>query len=84
MADDLADAMRRNPHLKVFSANGYYDLATPFYATEFDLTHLGLEPAERKNVTFGFYPSGHMIYLDQTSLQQTKADLSRFYDDAAP
>ena len=84
VGDDLGDAMRRNPHLKVFSANGYYDLATPFYATEFDLTHLGLEPAQRKNISFGFYPSGHMIYLDQPSLQQTKADLSRFYDDAAP
>jgi carboxypeptidase C (cathepsin A) len=84
VADDLGDAMRRNPHLKVFSANGYYDLATPFYATEFDLTHLGLEPAQRKNISFGFYASGHMIYLDQKSLEQTKADLSRFYDDAAP
>ncbi|AHX15062.1 peptidase S10 [Dyella jiangningensis] len=84
VGDDLGDAMRRNPHLKVFSANGYYDLATPFYATEFDLSHLGLEPAERKNITYGFYPSGHMIYIDQQSLQQSKADLSRFYDDAAP
>ncbi len=84
VGSDLGDAMRRNPHLKVFSANGYYDLATPFYATEFDLSHLGLEPTQRKNIMYGFYPSGHMIYLDQTSLQQSKADIARFYDDAAP
>jgi len=84
VGSDLGDAMRRNPHLKVFSANGYYDLATPFYATEFDLTHLGLEPAQLRNISYGFYPSGHMIYLDQKSLEQTKTDLSRFYDDAAP
>ena len=81
---DLADAMRRNPHLKVFSANGYYDLATPFYATEFDLGHLGLDPAIRKNIEFGFYPSGHMIYFDVDALKQVKADLARFYDEAAP
>lgn len=81
---DLAEAMRRNPHLKVFSANGYYDLATPFYATEFDLGHLGLEPAVSKNIEFGFYPSGHMIYFDVDALKQLKADLSRFYDEAAP
>ena len=81
---DLAAAMRRNPHLKVFSANGYYDLATPFYATEFDLGHLGLEPAIRKNIEFGFYPSGHMIYFDIDALKQVKADLARFYDEAAP
>lgn len=81
---DLAEAMRRNPHLKVFSANGYYDLATPFYATEFDLTHLGLDPAISKNIEFGFYPSGHMIYFDVDALKLLKADLARFYDEAAP
>jgi carboxypeptidase C (cathepsin A) len=80
---DLAGAMRRNPHLKVFSANGYYDLATPFYATQFDLGHLGLEPSISKNIEFGFYPSGHMIYFDVNALKQVKADLSRFYDEAA-
>ena len=76
--------MRRNPHLKVFSANGYYDLATPFYAIEFDLGHLGLEPVIRKNIEFAFYPSGHMIYFDVDALKQVKADLARFYDEAAP
>ena len=81
---DLADAMRRNPHLKVFSANGYYDLATPFHATEFDLDHLALDPAIAKNIEFGFYPSGHMIYFDVDALKQLKADLARFYDEAAP
>ncbi len=30
VAGDLAAAIRKNPHLKVFSANGYFDLATPF------------------------------------------------------
>ena len=84
VGSDLAGAMRRNPHLKVFSANGYYDLATPFYATEFDLGHLGLDPAIRKNIEFGFYPSGHMIYFDVDALKQVKADLARFYDEAAP
>jgi carboxypeptidase C (cathepsin A) len=84
VGSDLAAAMRRNPHLKVFSANGYFDLATPFYATEFDLGHLGLEPSLSKNIEFGFYPSGHMIYFDVNALKQVKADLSRFYDEAAP
>jgi carboxypeptidase C (cathepsin A) len=84
VGNDLGDAIRRNPHLKVFSANGYYDLATPFYATEFDLGHLGLDASLRKNIQYGFYPSGHMIYLDTASLTQLKADLSRFYDEAAP
>ena len=50
VAGDLADAMRKNPKLKVFSANGYFDLATPFFSTEYDLDHMYLEPALRSNV----------------------------------
>ncbi len=84
VGSDLADTMRRNPHLRVFSANGYYDLATPFYATEFDLGHLSLDPVIRNNIEYGFYPSGHMIYFDIDALKQVKADLARFYDEAAP
>jgi carboxypeptidase C (cathepsin A) len=78
VAADLASAIRKNPHLKVFSANGYFDLATPFFATEFDLDHMGLEPALRGNVQFGYYPSGHMIYLNVDALHQLKDDLAAF------
>ena len=59
---------------KVFSANGYFDLATPFFATEYDLAHMNLEPALRGNVQFGYYPSGHMIYLNVDALTQLKDD----------
>lgn len=84
VAGDLAHAMRTNPNLKVLSLNGYYDFATPFFNTEYDLAHMQLDPALRSNVQFGFYPSGHMIYLNTDALQQLKTDLSRFYDQAAP
>ncbi|HZB89265.1 MAG TPA: peptidase S10 [Terracidiphilus sp.] len=78
VAGDLAGAIREEPHLQVFSANGYFDLATPFFATEFDLDHMGLEPELRGNVHFGYYPSGHMIYLNVDALHRLKADLSAF------
>ena len=82
VAADLASAIRKNPHLKVFSANGYFDLATPFFATEYDLSHMDLEPALRGNVQFGYYPSGHMIYLNVEALHQLKDDLAAFIDKA--
>ena len=81
-AVDLADAMRKNPHLKVFSANGYFDLATPFFATEFDLSHMLLPPALKGNVQFGYYPAGHMVYLNVEALKMLHADMDRFYDEA--
>jgi carboxypeptidase C (cathepsin A) len=82
VAADLASAIRKNPHLHVFSANGYFDLATPFFATEYDLEHMNLEPALRGNVQFGYYPSGHMIYLNVEALHKLRDDLSAFITSA--
>jgi carboxypeptidase C (cathepsin A) len=83
VAGDLADAMRKNPRLKVFSANGLFDLATPFFITEYDLAHMQLDPKLRGNIEFGYYPSGHMIYLNVEALKQLKSDLAGFYSRAA-
>jgi carboxypeptidase C (cathepsin A) len=81
-AMDLADAMRKNPRLKVFSANGYFDLATPFFATEYDLSHMSLPAPLAGNVSFGYYPAGHMVYLNVEALKEMKADMAKFYASA--
>ncbi|MHB8198328.1 MAG: S10 family peptidase [Vulcanimicrobiaceae bacterium] len=80
VAVDLAQAMTYNPNLKIYSANGYFDLATPYLATVYTLQHLNINPALQKNITFGFYHSGHMIYLHTAALAQYKANLARWYD----
>jgi carboxypeptidase C (cathepsin A) len=77
---DLREAMGKNPNLKVFSANGYFDFATPFFETEYTLDHMGLDPSLQKNITYGYYESGHMIYLHTPALVELKRDLARFYD----
>jgi carboxypeptidase C (cathepsin A) len=82
VAPDLAEAMTQNPQLKVFSANGYYDFATPFFATTYTLQHLEIAPPLKQNISYGFYQSGHMIYLDDSALAAYKADLGRWYDNA--
>jgi carboxypeptidase C (cathepsin A) len=82
VALDLSAAMRENPHLKVYSLNGIYDLATPFFGTEYDLGHMQIEPSLRPNLKFAYYPSGHMVYLNVDALKTMKADLARFYDEA--
>lgn len=79
---DLADAMRKNPRLKVFSANGWFDLATPFFGTEYDVSHMMLPDALKGNVQFGYYPAGHMVYLNVDALKQMKEDMDRFYERA--
>jgi len=82
VAPDLAEAIAQNPHLRVFSANGRYDFATPYFATVYTLTHLGLPPALQKNIRFGFYGSGHMVHLNPAAIGTFRGDLGRFYDDA--
>ena len=84
VAQDLSQAMRENPHLKVYSLNGIYDFATPFFGTEYDLNHMQLDPTLRHNLSFAYYPSGHMVYLNEQALHTMKADLARWYDEAAP
>ena len=82
VAGDLGDTIRKNPHLKVFAANGIFDLATPFTATEWELAHMGTESKMRANVTWGYYPAGHMVYLNVDALKSFREDLSKFYDSA--
>ncbi|TFU06475.1 peptidase S10 [Polymorphobacter arshaanensis] len=79
---DLAAAMRENPRLKVLSANGYYDMATPFTGAEYDLAHMQLDPSLRPNLSFTYYPAGHMFYIEPGSLAAFRTDLLRFYDSA--
>src|SRR5258708_9524403 len=77
-AIDLAAAMRTNPYLKVLSLNGWYDMATPFFGTEYDLEHMMLEPAQQKNLEFHYYPSGHMVYLNPDALHAMRVDVEGF------
>jgi carboxypeptidase C (cathepsin A) len=79
---DLAAAMRTNPYLKVLSLNGWYDMATPFFGTEYDLDHMMLEPAQQKNLEFRYYPSGHMVYLNPDALHAMRLDVERFIREA--
>jgi len=82
--ETLRKAIAYNPYLKVFSANGYYDLVTPQYATVYTLNHMQLDPQLHGNITEAFYEAGHMIYLRQSELVRLHADLTKFVKDASP
>lgn len=79
VAPALALTMADNPKMLVFSANGYYDFATPWLATQYTLQHMNLPPALQKNISYGFYQSGHMIYLSQSALDDYHRDLELWY-----
>jgi carboxypeptidase C (cathepsin A) len=84
VTETLRKAMSFNPHLKVFVANGYYDLGTPYFATEYTFNHLGLDESLQGNVSMGYYEAGHMMYMHIPSLVALKRDLSDFIRGALP
>jgi carboxypeptidase C (cathepsin A) len=82
VAETLRRAMTFNKYLKVFVANGYYDLGTPYFATEYTFNHLNLDPSLRGNIRMGYYDAGHMMYIHLPSLKAMKKDLTKFIKDA--
>ncbi len=81
-ASALRAAMAKDPYLKVLVMEGYYDLATPYYAATYTMQHLGLPPALRKNISFATYDCGHMVYLKPDMLAKMKRDQAAFMDQA--
>lgn len=77
-SDDLRAAFAKNPYMKVFVASGYYDLATPYYATEYTLSHMNLDVDVRPNIQIEEFATGHMIYIDFEAMLRLKETVSSF------
>lgn len=74
----MKDAMAKNPYMKVWLAQGYFDMATPFYAAEYTISALNLDPSLKKNISWSYYESGHMMYIETRSLRKLKDDMTAF------
>lgn len=81
-SDDLRQAFAKNPYMKLYVASGHFDLATPYFATEYTLAHMGLDPSQRQNIQTGEYEAGHMVYIDAKQLEKLKRDVAGFIESA--
>lgn len=84
VAETLRNAISKNPYLKVWISNGYYDLATPYFATEYVVNHMFLKGDLKNNITMTYYEAGHMVYIHEPALVQMKKDLVTFINAATP
>jgi carboxypeptidase C (cathepsin A) len=75
---DLANTMKSNPKMHVMLAGGYYDLATPFYEGYYEMHHLQIPDRLQANISYHYYPSGHMVYVNEGVLKQFHADVAAF------
>jgi carboxypeptidase C (cathepsin A) len=80
VAETLRSAMSKNRNLRVLVASGYFDLATPHFAADYTIRHMGLDPEVRGNISQTFYKAGHMMYIRHDDLAGLKADVGRFYE----
>jgi carboxypeptidase C (cathepsin A) len=83
-SEALRSAFAKNPYMKLFVASGYYDLATPYFATRYTLNHMGLDPGLRANISTADYEAGHMMYIHNESLAKLKADVTDFLNKTVP
>jgi carboxypeptidase C (cathepsin A) len=82
VADVLRSAMVKNPALQVWVCNGYYDMATPYFATDYVIHHMNLPKELRDNVRMTYYKSGHMQYTRKADLIQLREDYITFLKSA--
>lgn len=75
---DMAEALSKDPNMKVLILNGVYDLATVFYGVEHSINHLGLTKEIKDNISMKYYEAGHMMYTHEPSLVKFKNDISEF------
>jgi carboxypeptidase C (cathepsin A) len=78
VSNDLAEALKTNPRLKVMVNGGYYDLATPYFAAAYEDKHLPIPPSLTKNIEYDWYESGHMVYVRDESLKQLHDRVAAF------
>lgn len=79
VSEPLRQAMTQNPAMRVLSMNGYYDMATPFFATEYVVSHMGLDPSLAGNMTFAYCEAGHMMYTRQVCLDSLSKAMTNLY-----
>ncbi|MDA8018755.1 MAG: peptidase S10 [Thermoanaerobaculia bacterium] len=81
-AETLRSAMHVNPYLKVLVMSGYYDLATPYFATDYTVEHMQLAPELRDNIWVEYYESGHMMYVRRADHAKFRRDFLKLIDEA--
>jgi carboxypeptidase C (cathepsin A) len=78
---DLAYTMTVNPHMHVLLMGGYFDLGTLYFGATYEMKHLPMAPALQKNIAYKFFPTGHMVYVNEEALKGLHDRTAQFIKD---
>ena len=77
-SEDLRQAINQNPYMKVMFTCGWFDLACPYFGTHFTVNHMDLTAKQMANISWQFYPAGHMMYIERSSREKLAKDVTSF------
>ncbi|MCH4160363.1 MAG: hypothetical protein LKF41_05900 [Bifidobacterium sp.] len=80
----LARVLRTNVNLRVLYQLGKYDLCTPFWGAQSDVSLLHIPQESRQSIEIHTFNSGHMIYLDPASREIELTQIRQFITSPRP
>jgi carboxypeptidase C (cathepsin A) len=80
--DDFRYGMEMNPHMRAFISHGWYDLITPYYATNRLRNLMRLDPSVAGRLTVRHFGGGHMFYTWRDSRKAFAAAIAKFMAEA--
>jgi carboxypeptidase C (cathepsin A) len=80
--DDFRYGMAMNPHMKAFITHGWYDLMTPYYASNRLRNLMRLDPSVAGRLTVRHFGGGHMFYTWRDSRKEFTAAIAKFMAEA--
>jgi carboxypeptidase C (cathepsin A) len=80
--DDLRIGMTLNPYMRVYITHGFFDLVTPYFASNHLADSMKLHPQIRPNLILKHFQGGHMFYTWDESRQQWFSEMQGFYEQA--
>ena len=65
---DLAYTLKINPKMHLLLMGGYFDLGTLYFGATYEMKHLPMPGSLQKNIEYKFFPTGHMVYVNEQAL----------------
>jgi carboxypeptidase C (cathepsin A) len=75
---DIAYTMKVNTKMHILLMGGYFDLGTLYFGATYEMKHLPIPASLQKNIEYKFFPTGHMVYVNEQALRDLHERTAQF------